>query len=169
MPEYSVARASQADISTVHALLAAAGDALAARGGTNWVPAYPLERLTADVAQEVVWLVRDPAHAMVATYMLRLAPVHPYKGIAWSTPDHSARYMNRLAVHPLRQGEGIGSWCLAHIAESCAHEGVTAIRCDVITANVPLCRFYEQAGYVARGTREHSGWAFTCYERVLAT
>lgn len=77
----------------------------------------------------------------------------------------SARYLNRLAVDPARTGQGIGRWCLAHLAESCARHGVTAIRCDVLAANAPLRRFYERAGYALRGTRTHSGWEFVCYER----
>jgi ribosomal protein S18 acetylase RimI-like enzyme len=75
--------------------------------------------------------------------------------------------VNRLAVDPARQGEGIGRWCLETIASMGASDGVTSIRCDVLSANARLRAFYERAGYVARGTRAHSGWEFTCYERVL--
>ncbi len=168
--------ATRDDIDAVHALLARAGEALAAAGFTNWVPPYPREKVAEAVRQGVLYAVREMADGrrqkadarLVATYILRPAPVHPYVGIAWGTPDDRARYLNRLAVDPALQGTGIGAWCLEEIARHCTREGATAIRCDVIKANTRLCRFYERGGYVARGEREHSGWHFTVYERVLA-
>jgi ribosomal protein S18 acetylase RimI-like enzyme len=169
MVSFTASLATRDDLDAVHALLATAGDALAAGGFDNWQPAYPMERLKADVAQGVVWAVRDARGALVATYMLRTAPVRPYEGIAWAEPDANARYLNRLAVHPTRQGEGIGRWCMTHMAESCARDGATVIRCDVVLSNLALCRFYERNGYEGRGERRHSGWDFTVYELQIGT
>ena len=45
--------------------------------------------------------------------------------------------------------------------------GALAIRCDVLEANEPLRAFYERQGYIKRGSSSHSGWQFTCYERLL--
>ncbi len=163
--------ASADDVDAVHALLSAAGDRLAARGFPNWLPAYPRERVVENVSDGIVFTVRDGgrgAGVVVATYFLRPLPVHPYVGIAFADPSARARYLNRLAVHPDHQGRGIGRWCLERAAEQCAAEGVTAVRCDVLQANVPLRRFYERHGYEARGERFHSGWQFTVYERVIA-
>lgn len=155
------------DVDAVHALLAAAGERLATRGFPNWIPAYPRSRVAENVDDGIVRVVRG-AGVLVATYTLRPLATHPYKGISWHDPDAIARYLNRLAVDPRHQGCGIGSWCLEQAAEECRRDGASAVRCDVLQANVPLRRFYESHGYEARGERFHSGWYFTVYERVLA-
>lgn len=167
MPAYHVSLARAADTEVVYALLAAAGEMLAGQGFANWTPPYSRVRLAADIALNVVWVVRDAEGALVATYALRAAPVRPNDPAPWTDPDAPARYLNRLAVDPLRHGRSIGRWCLDRIAAECARQGVRAIRCDVLAANERLCRFYESAGYVGRGRRGHSGWEFTCYEKVL--
>jgi len=167
VPDYRVSLAAPADTEAIYALLAAAGEMLAEQGFANWTPPFPRERIAADIALHAVWVVRDADGALVATYALREAPVRPYDPAPWSEPAAPARYLNRLAVDRLRHGRSIGRWCLDHIAAGCAREGVRAIRCDVLAANERLCRFYEGAGYVARGSRQHSGWEFTCYEKML--
>lgn len=170
VPPYAVARACAAEVDAVHALLAAAGTRLAERGFRNWLPHYPRERVAADVADGVVFLVRDPgdrAARLRAVFTLRAAPVRPYLPPPWPEPDAPARYLNRIAVHPGAQGRGLGAWCLAWAVARAEAEGARALRCDVLAANAGLRAFYERAGFVARGTRTHSGWTFACYERAL--
>jgi len=158
--------ATPADVDAVHALLAAAGERLSKRGYPNWLPAYPRARVAENVDDGIVWGVRS-AGELVATYTLRPLATHPYRNIDWHDPDARARYLNRLAVDPKHQGRGIGRWCLEQVELECRRDGATAVRCDVLQANVPLRRFYERHGYEARGERFHSGWHFTVYERVL--
>jgi len=167
--DYRASLATSADIDAVHALLTRAGEGLAALGFKNWVPAYPRERLVESVQAGALWVVRRQGTGeLLATYTLRTAPIHPYVGIGWGTSEVEARYLGRLAVDPAVQGTGIGRWCLAHIAAYCTQEGDASIRCDVLQTNQKLRRFYERAGFVARGEREHSGWRFTVYELMLA-
>ena len=85
----------------------------------------------------------------------------------WPEPNVPARYLNRMAVEPALQGSGIGAWCLAHIETEARRDGARAIRCDVLSANLRLRRFYERWGYQPCGARAHSGWDFTCYERSI--
>jgi GNAT superfamily N-acetyltransferase len=156
-------------IDAVYALLSAAGGRLAEHGFPNWIPAYPRARVAENIGDGIVWIVRATgtgagAQELVATYTLRQVPVHPYVGITWADDAAVARYLHRLAVHPVHQGRGVGAWCLQQVAERCAAEGATAVRCDVLQANAPLRRFYERSGYEARGSRFHSGWWFTVYE-----
>ncbi|MHB0963020.1 MAG: GNAT family N-acetyltransferase [Gemmatimonadaceae bacterium] len=158
--------ATAADVDPVYTLLAAAGDRLAKRGFPNWIPAYPRARVAENIEDGIVRVVRG-AGVLVATYTLRPLATHPYKNMDWHDPDAIARYLNRFAVDPRHQGLGIGRWCLEQLAEECARDGATAVRCDVLQANVPLRRFYERHEYEARGDRFHSGWDFTVYERVL--
>ena len=158
--------ATPADVDSVYALLAAAGELLSKRGFPNWLPPYPRARVAENVDDGIVRVVHS-AGVLIATYTLRPLATHPYQGIEWQDPDAIARYLNRLAVDPRHQGRGVGRWCLEQVAEECTRDGASAVRCDVLQANVPLRRFYERYGYVARGERFHSGWAFTVYERVL--
>lgn len=158
--------ATAGDIDAVHALLSAAGDRLAARGYPNWLPAYPRQRVAENISDGITYAVQG-AGAIVAVYTLRPLPVHPYNEIDWADPTAMARYLNRLAVHPAHQGRGVGRWCLQHVAAQCQADGVTAVRCDVLQANIPLRRFYERSGYHDRGSRFHSGLHFSVYEQVL--
>jgi ribosomal protein S18 acetylase RimI-like enzyme len=168
VPPLALRRAGPIDVAVVHALLAAAGEALRARGFGNWTPPYPAERIAVDVVTRDVWLAETGDGEPVATFMLGAEPHRAYAAMAWARPDAPARYVNRVAVHPAHEGRGIGGWCLAEAARLAREGGAAALRCDVLRENARLCRFYERNGFVARGTREHSGWTFTCYERELS-
>jgi GNAT superfamily N-acetyltransferase len=127
---------------------------------------YPRVALERDIEGGVVRTVLD-GDDTVATYMLRAEPVHAYEWIKWANADATARYLNRLAVHPSHQGKGVGRWCLNEIVATCQRDGIGAMRCDVLTANRRLCAMYERAGYAARGERSHSGWDFTVFENLI--
>jgi GNAT superfamily N-acetyltransferase len=147
----------------MHALLAAAGEALARQGFRNWLSPYPVDRILRDIEDREVFVVVDLSE-IVATYTLGRDATPPYAPEPWPVAALEARYLNRLAVHPSRQGEGLGSWCLARIAEHCRAAGIAAVRCDVLAANRTLCAFYERHGYVERGRRSRSGFEFVSYE-----
>ncbi len=174
MASYRVSLAGVSDVEAVYELLASAGRHLAAQGYRNWETPYLRSCIEADIAGGVLFLVcpRDSAALLpdakpVATYTLRREPVRVYDPVPWAVPEAPARYLNRLAVNPELQGRGVGGWCLSYIAEVAAREEARAIRCDVLEANAGLRRFYEAAGYHARGTRRHSGWEFVSYERLI--
>jgi len=160
-------RAGTADAARVTALLAAAGAALVTQGFRNWERAYPLELVLRDIERRAVFLGIDGDDA-VATFTLGHAPVIPYVPPPWPDAALAAVYLNRMAVLPARQETGVGGWCLAEIDREARALGAAAVRCDVLADNHRACRFYERAGYVSWGTREHSGWTFRCCERRLA-
>lgn len=165
-------RATPRDAARVHALLAEAGDALAAQGFTNWIPAYPLEYVRRDVVERAVYLVESrppgaPA-AAVGTFMLGPQPHRPYEAtMGWAEPDAPAQYLNRMAIAPSLHGRGLGSWCLAEAARLARAAGARALRCDVYQPNARTRAFYERGGFVERGTRSYGGRTFTCYELIL--
>jgi ribosomal protein S18 acetylase RimI-like enzyme len=156
------------DAAAIHALLAAAGEALGRQGFRNWLSPYPVDRIRSDIRDREVFVVEDRSE-LVATYTLGGEGIPPYEPAPWPVTTLQARYLNRLAVHPNRQGEGLGSWCLARIAEHCRTSGVAAVRCDVLAANGELCAFYERHGYVERGRRSRSGFEFASYELLTNT
>ncbi|HEX5819939.1 MAG TPA: GNAT family N-acetyltransferase [Gemmatimonadales bacterium] len=169
-PACIAALATTDDIDAVFELLANAGRHLTAQGFRNWETPYPRARITTDIEAGAIVVVRRAACCdgrLAATYSIRRDAVRVYVPEPWTEPHVPARYLNRLAVDPALQGTGIGAWCLTHLEREARREGVRAIRCDVLTENYRLRRFYERWGYVARGARSHSGWDFTCYEREL--
>lgn len=159
--------ATPADAPAIHALLAAAGQALAAQGFHNWATPYPLERIDTDIRTRTVMLVRE-GDRPVAAWTLGSTPFHAYDPAPWPDPALPAVYLNRLAVDPALQGHGVGAWCLAEIDRWAAEAGGRAIRCDVLAANHRLTAFYQRHGYRRAGSRAHSGWEFVCFEKVLS-
>lgn len=160
-------RAIDRDAEAVHALLVAAGEELARQGYLNWTPPFSPDRVRADIRDREIYVVHDGA-ALVATYMLGGVPPRPYSPEPWPTPSLTALYLNRLAVDPRRQREGVGGWCLRDVEHRARSAGALAIRCDVLEANRRLRAFYERHGYIKRGSRSHSGFQFTSYELLLA-
>jgi len=160
-------RATAADVAPLRAMLAACGRRLAEQGFLNWTTADPGARLPADVETREVYAVRDGG-ALCASLTLGREPMHPYPLGFWPDGRVAALYLNRLAVHPARQGEGIGAECLRFAESRAATLGCEVVRLDVLTANAGLRRFYERLGYDPRGERAHSGWTFTAHEKRVA-
>lgn len=181
-------RATVDDARQLHDLVAVAGRAMAEQGFANWLSPDATERFVEDMTTREVYLViasriktRDgvrpqlefskwgqtPNGGPIATFTLGASARRPYSPEPWLDPLSSALYLNRLAVDPLIQGGGIGGWCLEQIERLARERGARAVRCDVLTANARLRRLYERFGYEARGSRSHSGWEFTCYERLI--
>ena len=185
-------RAAVEDALPLRELVAAAGQAMAKQGFRNWLVPTPVERFVEDIATREVYFVAAPFGVRpqlenpnwgltpnapnaggryetrpIATFTLGETPRRPYVPEPWLDPAAPAVYLNRLAVDPPLQGAGIGGWCLEQIERLARERGARVIRCDVLTANARLRRLYERFGYEARGERSHSGWDFTCYERVI--
>jgi ribosomal protein S18 acetylase RimI-like enzyme len=160
-------RARPDDAVAVHALLATAGEALGRQGFRNWLSPYPVDRILHDIDVRDVFVVEDRSE-LAATFTLGREAIPPYVPEPWPVPTLEALYLNRLAVHPSRQGEGLGSWCMTRIAEHTRVAGAAAVRCDVLAANRVLCAFYERHGYVERGRRSRSGFEFACYELLTS-
>jgi ribosomal protein S18 acetylase RimI-like enzyme len=178
-------RATAGDVPRLHEMVAAAGRAMAEQGFNNWLSPDPTERFVEDIATREVYVVVaappiKPRKGVrpyfdfskwgltpFATFTLGTTPRRRYSPEPWLDPRTPAFYLSRLAVDPASQGQGIGGCCLEQIERLARERGVRAVRCDVLTANVRLCRLYERFGYEARGKRSHSGWGFSCFERVI--
>lgn len=165
-------RATVGDAPRLQAIVAAAGLAMAEQGFSNWLTPDATERLVEDIATREVYLAvplesSNWGQSPIATFTIGDRARRPYVPEPWVDPATSALYLNRLAVDPGLQGNGIGRWCLEQIERLARERGARAVRCDVLTANTRLRGLYERAGYEPRGERGHAGWIFTCYERVI--
>jgi ribosomal protein S18 acetylase RimI-like enzyme len=152
----------------VHRILSECGRDLSTHHGfSNWDPPLPVDRIRADALEREVYLFCQGADA-IATLTLGMSASIPYEHtVRWSPGISCAVYVNRLAVLPHAQGRGHGRSCMCFAEERARQLGARAARCDVLEANEPLRRFYENLGYRSMGEREHSGWRFACYEKVL--
>jgi len=159
-------RATVGDAPRLQRIVADAGRAMAEQGFNNWLSPDATERFVEDIETREVYVVSNSGFA-VATFTLGATPRRPYSPEPWRDPRGPALYLNRLAVDPALQSGGIGGWCLGQIERLARERATRAIRCDVLTANARLCRLYERFGYEPRGERSHSGWGFTCYERLI--
>lgn len=158
-----VVRVGPDEVGRAHAIVTAAGRAMAARGLTYWDPPYPLDRMRADAAARHV-LVVDQDGADVATFTVGPTPLQPYTQFAAGVP---AWYLNRLAVVPARWGGGLGRFCMAEVEARARAAGARAVRFDAVTANAPLLAFYRGLGYVERGPFRIGDLPVTCFEKEL--
>jgi GNAT superfamily N-acetyltransferase len=148
-----------------HAVVAAAGRALAESGFRNWDPPPALEKFRADAAQNGLFLVENEAGA-VATYGAVERMPKPYPESIFRNSER-ALYVNRLAVLPIYWRGGVGAACMRAVEELARGRGIAVVRLDTYRPNVPIRRFYERLGYVARG--DWDGWEvpLTCMEKRL--
>lgn len=162
--------AKEMDICPILGITRACGAAMRAAGIFQWTESYPSEAaFRNDLTRGELW-VFDPGDGPVASLVLSDFMDPEYRGVPWNTPDHGARYIHRLAVHPRCQRQGLASK-LMDFAESHARaEGATSIRLDTFSRNAGNQRFYENRGYRRMGAvyfPNQSAYPFYCYERAL--
>jgi ribosomal protein S18 acetylase RimI-like enzyme len=159
-------RATHEDAPAIHALLVQCGRAMSAAGFDNWNPPATLERVQKDIAQREVYIALE-GNEIIATVTAAQEPTVPYQKPRWKDNRADALYVNRLAVKPDRQGSGLGSWLTKKMEDRARDLEVRFVRLDALADNEPLQFFYERARYEPRFEREHSGWRFVCFEKLL--
>ncbi len=158
-------RLGAGEIEAAHAILVAAGRALAAAGFPNWDPPYPLAKMRAEAVSRQIWLVEDRGRA-VGTYTITTRPPHRYPATRFARGVR-ALYLNRLAVVPARWGGGVGASLMRRV-EAHAHElGARAVRFDAFRDNPPLRAFYRRLGYRERGPFRVGTIPVVCFEKEL--
>ncbi len=150
-------------VGLAHAIVAACGRALAARGLGNWDPPYPLAAMRAECATRQVCLVRDGG-APVATFTVGAGALVAYPPAIFD-PACAALYVNRLAVVPERWGGGLGGFCMDAI-EARARAAAARVRLDCYAHNARLCTFYRRRRYAERGPFAVGDVPVVCFEKV---
>lgn len=86
----------------------------------------------------------------------------------WHNPTSEAGYLATLYVKRSLTGKGIGRAILQWAENVVAKRGQRLIRLDCSAGNAKLCRYYENAGYVAvRELETYPGYAQKLYEKQL--
>lgn len=94
-----------------------------------------------------------------------------YHAVVWDEqlPDDQVATIHLFAVHPDRQGAGIGSAMIRAAIALAYANGMKSVRLDVLKSNEPAQRLYESLGFEYRGMQnlyaENTGWIdFYFYE-----
>ncbi len=148
----SIARITEAaDLRAAQDIIRRCGEAMRDQFGLeHWIPPYPLARLQQDAIAKAVYAVHEDG-ALAGTFTVGTRGIDYLPGDFWADPAAPALYLSKLAIHPDRQGSGVGTWCMARVEELAAAQGCTVIRFDAIAAHSLLLRFYERLGYPVRG------------------
>lgn len=139
-------------------------------GLSHWVPAYAIEAMCDYARRGDLYAVLDGGE-FVGTFIAATTG-WKYTDAHWADPAQPALYLNKLAVLPVRQANGLGHWCLGQVEQIARERLCGAIRFDAITRHPVLVRFYTSHGYQRRGEITVSDalgrdWEVTLYEKLL--
>ncbi|MEL6162966.1 MAG: GNAT family N-acetyltransferase, partial [Cyanobacteria bacterium J06628_3] len=147
---FSISRVTVSEISAVHQILVECGLDLRKRFNLSyWVPPYPIEKMRKDINKMDIYAVMLNSEP-IGTFTIETkmpSGYLKYGDINWQNPRSSAFYIHRLAILPLFQGKGIGTWCLQQIENLAINHNYSAIRLDAVKVNQKLLDFYEKSGY----------------------
>ena len=87
------------------------------------------------------------------TYFLILDGAEAAGCVAYESPAPDLAYLNRLAVLPKAQGQGLGAVLVARVEEQARAEGKQKISIGIIKAHTRLRRWYEGLGFTEAGTK----------------
>lgn len=78
-------------------------------------------------------------------------------GAVRTKPQENALYIQQIAVDPVRQGTGVGSWLLLRIDELAQSRGLGGLALETAEMAVANIRLYQRHGFeiVGRGPPDH--------------
>ncbi|MEM1393929.1 MAG: GNAT family N-acetyltransferase [Cyanobacteria bacterium P01_D01_bin.116] len=146
----SISQVTVSEIPALQQILVECGLDLQKRFNLSyWVPPYPLEKMLKDANKMYLYAIKGNCQ-LIGTFSIetKMPPGYlKYGDINWQNPGLSAFYIHRLAVLPLFQGKGIGTWCLQQIENLAINHNHSAVRLDAVKINQKLLEFYEKSGY----------------------
>jgi GNAT superfamily N-acetyltransferase len=171
-------RLASEEIEPAHEILRLCGLDMQERLGlSHWVPPYDLEAMRRSAVERQVYAVWQ-AEQIIATFTLGSEiPAFYVKSMPaiwqlWNTPELRALYVNRLAILPAYQGQGLGRWCMQTIERLGSERGCAAVRLDAYGKHAGLQTFYTKLGYRSVGhfffyTKRYGDTETICYEKLL--
>ncbi|TMF51354.1 MAG: GNAT family N-acetyltransferase [Chloroflexi bacterium] len=164
------------EVEPLHEMLRKCGQNMKARLGLgHWDPPYPLHLFRKSAEERDVYAVLD-GNQLVATFTIGTDEPSYYRTIpgvweSWDVSGEPALYLNRLAVFPELQGQGIGTWCTQTIEQIALARGCEAVRFDAYDKHLQLLKFYDKLGYRRRGTfifttKLYGETGMVCFEQL---
>lgn len=102
--------------------------------------------------------------AIIGAMAVTMYQGEDYHAIEWSqqVADNEVAVIHILAVHPDRQGSGIGSEMVRESIRLARENGMKGIRLDALASNTPAHDMYQRLGFEYRGKQhlyaENTGW-----------
>jgi GNAT superfamily N-acetyltransferase len=169
----SLIQYSPAEIDPLHDIVADCGEDMLRRYGlTHWVPPFPIETMRRNAKEHFVYGIHNGAEVIGTFTVSESGWKHDDR--FWENPAHKPLYLSKLAIRPKYQGHGVGRWCIKEV-EKIAHIWESqAIRFDAIARHDKLIQFYQNLGYLARGTQIVTDmygrdWEIVYFEKILAS
>lgn len=152
--QLSIRKVNIDEIPLLHQILIACGfDLKEGFGLSHWLPPnYPLEQMLKDAIEQDIYAVTIGEN-LVGTFTLEMMTTVPlsymkYGNIIWQIPaDVPAVYVHKLAILPIWQGKGLGTWCMQAIEKLGVEQGYYAVRLDGVKTHPKLLSFYQKQGY----------------------
>ncbi len=88
------------------------------------------------------------------TYFILEAKGKAVGCVAYESPEPGTAYLNRLAVLPEFQGQGIGKKLVDHIIDQAKKDQKKTISIGIIKAHLQLAAWYGSLGFEPAGTKE---------------
>ena len=135
----------------------------------QWDALYlTMELFEADIRDKALFLHKSSDYINGVIVLNEEQPVE-YQRINWNIMAKRVLVIHRLAVHPNKQGQGIGQ-LLMDFAEAYAKEHrYEAIRLEAYSGNPSALRFYENRSYKRVGeiVFPRRKLPFYCYEKFI--
>lgn len=145
-------------------------------GIVQWDDNYPNRgTISAQLEAGDLYCAKSPDGAICAVVTLDEWQHPAWADIQWVETAHGANVViHGLAIHPQRQGQGLGKGVLAFCERFAGEKGYAGIRLDAFTGNPAAIGMYEKNGYRCAGAVyfpekiKPYNW-YNCYEKTIAT
>lgn len=162
--DYTITRATLADLDVVIALYEDAAHWLVGRGIDQWRPGdYTVAWARSNIERDEVYLAwRDGA------------PVGKFS-LVWDDPEvwgeqpPNAGYVHGLATARSEAGRGLGVALLRYAARRVAEVGRPYLRLDCMASNQALRDYYARAGFTHCGDKINGKWGASLFEIHVET
>lgn len=111
------------------------------------------------------WVV-DDASELIATATVSFPPGEVLRGLSAVSREPAIAWLNQLAVHPARRGEGLARLLLDRCLDHARDAGAAAIGLDTAAPATALRELYAHWGFV---DREIIHWPGKTYDSAVMT
>lgn len=162
LDDLELQRATVEDMTSVNDILNEAAQWMTDRGIRQWqVGSFTVNRIADSIRRGEVYLARQNDLA-VGTLTVQW-----HDPEVWGERPNDAVYVHKLAVRRAAAGQGLGVRLLRWAEQLAAEAGKSFVRLDCQGTNMPLRRFYAQAGFTECGYVETEHWSAQLFERKV--
>lgn len=143
--------------------------ALIRAGVKQWDRFYPNRFVIGgDVRRGTAFGIHDGSEIIGAVVVDRRQS-GKYNALPWLDMAGNPACIHRLAVHPDRQGHGLGKRLLRFAEAHAMRSGGTSVRLDVYTGNPGAVAMYRRSGYSEVGAIRYPmrKLPYLCFEKLL--